>query len=129
MNAIQISSSVALFIFGCILIVIGLFETDLNHSITICGHIWYDLQQYSCSASIAWVTFGCGMIIAGVVLVKSASKPASKSATFDLSSSPATKQKPQEYNKESENKNNFCGSCGKLIPPAAKFCGICGTKV
>ena len=39
-----------------------------------------------------------------------------------------TNQKLEDKANKSENKSNFCESCGKPLKPTAKFCGGCGTQ-
>ena len=115
MGAIHVSGSIALFLFGGILLFIGLF------AISTCG----TTSGFHCAEpwkGYAWLVGGIGMIFGGVVLAMKSSKPAQEK----LEEKPKPAQESEEL-KESE--SNFCDNCGKSLRPTAKFCGSCGTSV
>ena len=124
MSAIHVSGSIALFLFGGILLFIGLFAISMCGTIsgTHCAEPW---------KGYAWLVGGIGMIFGGVVLAMKSSKPAQekleekpKPAQEKLEEKPKPAQESEEL-KESE--SNFCENCGKSLKPEAKFCGSCGT--
>ena len=130
MGAIHVSGSIALFLFGGILLFVGFF------AISTCGQA----EGWNCAEpwkGYAWLFGGIGMIFGGVVLAMKSSKPA--------------QEKPEESNKEMKGKtleeykkdylankkkydvkdseSNFCENCGNSLKPTTKFCGKCGNQV